>query len=123
MFDEVILAAGRSARLKGFGLEELGIAGDRTVETNEYLETRFPNILAAGDVAGPYQFTHVASHQAWFAAVNALFGSQLHGISGWAARAGACPSAGATPRKSNFQTSGYGTPPVDLLDKVDLSIG
>ena len=44
------------------------------VETNEYLETLYPNILAAGDVAGPYQFTHTAGHQAWFAAVNALFG-------------------------------------------------
>lgn len=74
-FDEIIVAVGRSARLTGFGLEELGIAGDRTIETNDYLETRFPNILAAGDVAGPYQFTHVASHQAWFASVNALFGS------------------------------------------------
>ncbi|WP_062763482.1 FAD-dependent oxidoreductase [Falsirhodobacter sp. alg1] len=74
-FDEIIVAVGRSARLTGFGLEDIGIPTDRTVETNEYLETRFPHILAAGDVAGPYQFTHVASHQAWFASVNALFGS------------------------------------------------
>ena len=63
-----------SARLQGFGLEELGIPADRTVETNEYLQTLYPNILAAGDVAGPYQFTHIAAHQAWYAAVNALFG-------------------------------------------------
>ena len=48
---------------------------NRVVETNDYLETLYPNILAAGDVAGPYQFTHTASHQAWFATVNALFGS------------------------------------------------
>ncbi|MCG6112391.1 MAG: FAD-dependent oxidoreductase [Paracoccus sp.] len=74
-FDQIIVAVGRSARLTGFGLEELGIASDRTIETNEYLQTRFPNILAAGDVAGPFQFTHVASHQAWFASVNALFGT------------------------------------------------
>ncbi|WP_405404362.1 FAD-dependent oxidoreductase [Paracoccus sp. Ld10] len=74
-FDQIIVAVGRSARLQGFGLEELGIASDRTIETNDYLETRFPNILAAGDVAGPFQFTHVASHQAWFASVNALFGT------------------------------------------------
>lgn len=74
VFDEIIAAVGRSPRLTGFGLEELGIKTNRVVETNEYLETLFPNILAAGDVAGPYQFTHTAAHQAWFAAVNALFG-------------------------------------------------
>jgi len=74
-FDVLLCAVGRSARLKGFGLEELGIAVDRTVQVNEYLETIYPNILAAGDVAGPYQFTHTAAHQAWYAAVNALFGS------------------------------------------------
>jgi pyruvate/2-oxoglutarate dehydrogenase complex dihydrolipoamide dehydrogenase (E3) component len=74
-FDVLLCAVGRSARLKGFGLEELGIPVDRTVQTNEYLETLYPNILAAGDVAGPYQFTHTAAHQAWYASVNALFGS------------------------------------------------
>jgi pyruvate/2-oxoglutarate dehydrogenase complex dihydrolipoamide dehydrogenase (E3) component/uncharacterized membrane protein YdjX (TVP38/TMEM64 family) len=74
-FDALLCAVGRSARLKGFGLEELGIPVNRTVQTNEYLETIYPNILAAGDVAGPYQFTHTAAHQAWYASVNALFGS------------------------------------------------
>jgi pyruvate/2-oxoglutarate dehydrogenase complex dihydrolipoamide dehydrogenase (E3) component len=74
-FDEVIVAVGRAPRLTGYGLEELGIPVGRVVETNEYLETLYPNILAAGDVAGPFQFTHTAAHQAWFAAVNALFGS------------------------------------------------
>jgi pyruvate/2-oxoglutarate dehydrogenase complex dihydrolipoamide dehydrogenase (E3) component len=74
VFDQMIAAVGRTPRLTGFGLEELGIKTGRVVETNEYLETLFPNILAAGDVAGPYQFTHTASHQAWFAAVNGLFG-------------------------------------------------
>ena len=73
-FDALICAVGRSARLTGFGLEELGIPVQRTVTTNDYLETLYPNIYAAGDVAGPYQFTHTASHQAWYAAVNALFG-------------------------------------------------
>jgi pyruvate/2-oxoglutarate dehydrogenase complex dihydrolipoamide dehydrogenase (E3) component len=73
-FDALICAVGRVARLKGYGLEDLGIATERTVATNEYLETLYPNIFAAGDVAGPYQFTHVAAHQAWYAAVNALFG-------------------------------------------------
>lgn len=75
LFDEIIVAVGRTARLDGFGLEELGIETSRVVETNEYLETIYPNILAAGDVAGPYQLTHVAAHQAWFATVNGLFGS------------------------------------------------
>jgi pyruvate/2-oxoglutarate dehydrogenase complex dihydrolipoamide dehydrogenase (E3) component/uncharacterized membrane protein YdjX (TVP38/TMEM64 family) len=74
VFDGLLCAVGRVARLKGFGLEELGIPVGRTVETNDYLQTKFPNILAAGDVAGPYQFTHTAAHQAWYAAVNALFG-------------------------------------------------
>jgi pyruvate/2-oxoglutarate dehydrogenase complex dihydrolipoamide dehydrogenase (E3) component/uncharacterized membrane protein YdjX (TVP38/TMEM64 family) len=73
-FDALICAVGRSARLKGYGLEELGIPTERTVSTNEYLETLYPNIFAAGDVAGPYQFTHTAGHQAWYAAVNSLFG-------------------------------------------------
>ena len=74
-FDVLLCAVGRSARLQGFGLEELGIPVNRTVQTNEYLQTLYPNILAAGDVAGPFQFTHTAAHQAWYAAVNALFGS------------------------------------------------
>jgi pyruvate/2-oxoglutarate dehydrogenase complex dihydrolipoamide dehydrogenase (E3) component/uncharacterized membrane protein YdjX (TVP38/TMEM64 family) len=73
-FDVLLCAVGRSARLQGFGLEELGIPVGRTVQTNEYLQTIYPNIYAAGDVAGPYQFTHAASHQAWVASVNALFG-------------------------------------------------
>lgn len=73
-FDVLLCAVGRSARLTGYGLEELGIPSKRTVETNDYLETLYPNIFAAGDVAGPYQFTHTAAHQAWYAAVNALFG-------------------------------------------------
>jgi pyruvate/2-oxoglutarate dehydrogenase complex dihydrolipoamide dehydrogenase (E3) component/uncharacterized membrane protein YdjX (TVP38/TMEM64 family) len=73
-FDQLLCAVGRSARLTGYGLEDLGIPTQRTVETNEYLQTLYPNIYAAGDVAGPYQFTHVAAHQAWYAAVNALFG-------------------------------------------------
>ncbi|GAC16570.1 FAD-dependent oxidoreductase [Aliiglaciecola lipolytica] len=73
-YDELICAVGRSARLEGYGLEELGIETNRTLQTNEYLATLYPNIYAAGDIVGPYQFTHVASHQAWYAAVNGLFG-------------------------------------------------
>jgi pyruvate/2-oxoglutarate dehydrogenase complex dihydrolipoamide dehydrogenase (E3) component/uncharacterized membrane protein YdjX (TVP38/TMEM64 family) len=74
VFDQLLCAVGRSARLTGFGLEDLGIPVNRTVQVNDYLETVYPNILAAGDVAGPYQFTHTAAHQAWYAAVNGLFG-------------------------------------------------
>ena len=76
-FDVLLCAVGRVANTTGYGLEELGIpvSKSRTVETDEFLRTAFPNIYACGDVAGPFQFTHVAAHQAWYAAVNALFGS------------------------------------------------
>ena len=73
-YDALIVAVGRKARLSGYGLEQLGIATGRTVETDAYLATLYPNIYACGDVAGPYQYTHVAAHQAWYASVNALFG-------------------------------------------------
>ena len=75
-FDQILVAVGRTANVTGFGLEELGIPvrQNKTIETNDYLQTIFPNIYACGDVAGPFQFTHTASHQAWYAAVNALFG-------------------------------------------------
>jgi pyruvate/2-oxoglutarate dehydrogenase complex dihydrolipoamide dehydrogenase (E3) component/uncharacterized membrane protein YdjX (TVP38/TMEM64 family) len=75
-FDALLCAVGRSPRVEGFGLEELGIpiTPRKTVETDAYLQTLYPNIYAVGDVAGPYQLTHVAAHQAWYAAVNALFG-------------------------------------------------
>ena len=72
-FEKVIIALGRQPNISGFGLEELGVQTNKTVSTNELLQTNFPNIYACGDVAGPYQFTHVASHQAWYASVNALF--------------------------------------------------
>ena len=74
-FDLLLCAVGRAARLEGYGLEALGIPTGRTLLTNEYLETIYPNIFAAGDVTGPFQFTHVGAHQAWYAAVNALFGN------------------------------------------------
>lgn len=73
-YDAVIIAVGRKARLTGYGLEDIGVETERTVITDDYLATVYPNIYAAGDVAGPYQFTHTAAHQAWFASVNALFG-------------------------------------------------
>jgi pyruvate/2-oxoglutarate dehydrogenase complex dihydrolipoamide dehydrogenase (E3) component/uncharacterized membrane protein YdjX (TVP38/TMEM64 family) len=74
--DEILCAVGRVANTEGYGLEELGIPVTRqkTVEVNEFLQARYPNVYACGDVAGPYQFTHTASHMAWYCAVNALFG-------------------------------------------------
>lgn len=75
-FDKLLCAAGRSPRVTGYGLEELGIplTSRNTIRTNAFLQTLYPNIYAVGDVAGPFQFTHTAAHQAWYATVNALFG-------------------------------------------------
>lgn len=75
-FDLLLVAVGRTANVDGFGLETLGIPlrKNRTIETDDYLRTKFPNILAVGDVTGPFQLTHAGAHQAWYAAVNALFG-------------------------------------------------
>ena len=75
-FDQLLCAVGRRPRVTGYGLEELGIplTPQKTIQTNAFLQTLYPNIYAVGDVAGPFQFTHTAAHQAWYAAVNALFG-------------------------------------------------
>jgi pyruvate/2-oxoglutarate dehydrogenase complex dihydrolipoamide dehydrogenase (E3) component/uncharacterized membrane protein YdjX (TVP38/TMEM64 family) len=75
-FDKILVAVGRRANATGFGLEELGVRlnDNGTIETDPFLRTNYPNIFCAGDVAGPYQFTHTAGHQAWYASVNALFG-------------------------------------------------
>ena len=75
-FDQVLLAIGRIANTQGYGLEELGVelSPRRTVAVNDFQQTNYPNIFACGDVSGPFQFTHTAAHQAWYAAVNALFG-------------------------------------------------
>jgi pyruvate/2-oxoglutarate dehydrogenase complex dihydrolipoamide dehydrogenase (E3) component/uncharacterized membrane protein YdjX (TVP38/TMEM64 family) len=74
--DQILCALGRVANTTGYGLEELGIpvTKSKTVEVDEFMRTKYPNIYACGDVAGPYQFTHTAAHGAWYAAVNALFG-------------------------------------------------
>ena len=76
-FDTIIVAVGRTANSGGFGLEEIGVRfnSNKTIETNEFLQTNIPTIFACGDVAGPYQFTHVGAHQAWYASVNSLFGA------------------------------------------------
>jgi len=75
-FDEVLFAVGRTANTSGYGLEALGVelSKNKTIEINAFQETNFPNIYACGDVSGPFQFTHAAAHQAWYASVNALFG-------------------------------------------------
>lgn len=75
-FDTILVAMGRVPRTQGYGLEELGIplSSRRTVETDAWLQTLYPNIYACGDVAGPWQLTHAGAHQAWYATVNALFG-------------------------------------------------
>ncbi len=75
-FDTLIVAVGRKPRSRGFGAEEVGVRLNRngTIEVNEYLQTRIPTIYACGDVTGPYQFTHVGAHQAWYTSVNSLFG-------------------------------------------------
>jgi dihydrolipoamide dehydrogenase len=74
-FDKVIIALGRKANIEGFGLEELGvkIRDTKTIEANSFLQTNIPSIYVCGDVTGPYQFTHTAAHQAWYASINALF--------------------------------------------------
>ncbi len=74
-FDQLLIALGRKANTEGFGLEQLHIpkTAAGTIEVNQYLQTKYPNIYACGDVAGPYQFTHTAAHQAWYASVNSLF--------------------------------------------------
>ena len=75
-FDEVLIAIGRVANTLGYGLEDIGVvlSPRLTVQVDAFQATNFPNIFACGDVAGPYQFTHTAAHQAWYASVNALFG-------------------------------------------------
>ncbi len=74
-FDEILLALGRRANVTGFGLEELGISISQrgTINHDDFMRTNFSNIYVCGDVAGPYQFTHTAAHQAWYASINALF--------------------------------------------------
>lgn len=75
-FDEILIALGRTPNINGFGLEDIGVSlsNENQLETNEFLQTNFPNIYCCGDVLGRYQFTHTASHEAWYASVNALFG-------------------------------------------------
>ncbi|MBC8021552.1 MAG: FAD-dependent oxidoreductase [Burkholderiales bacterium] len=127
--DEILCAVGRAANVQGYGLEELGIptTQQKTVEVNEFLQARYPNIYACGDVAGPYQFTHTASHMAWYCAVNALFGRLRkfrvdYSVVPWAtftdpvvARVG-LNEAEAREKKIEFEVHQYG------LDDLDRAI-
>lgn len=75
-FDQVLVAVGRAANTAGLNLNRIGVEPlpGGTVPVDDDMSLRYPNVFACGDVAGPYQFTHAASHQAWYAAVNGLFG-------------------------------------------------
>jgi pyruvate/2-oxoglutarate dehydrogenase complex dihydrolipoamide dehydrogenase (E3) component/uncharacterized membrane protein YdjX (TVP38/TMEM64 family) len=75
-FDVILFAIGRRANINGYGLETIDAISDEdnNLPTNDFLETRYPNIYACGDVTGRMQFTHAAAHQAWHAVVNSLFG-------------------------------------------------
>jgi pyruvate/2-oxoglutarate dehydrogenase complex dihydrolipoamide dehydrogenase (E3) component/uncharacterized membrane protein YdjX (TVP38/TMEM64 family) len=136
-FDRVLVAVGRRATTEGYGLEELGIelTPQGTVAVNEHLQTRFPNIYACGDVAGPYQFTHTASHQAWYAAVNSLFGSFWrfkadYSVIPWAtftdpevARVGLNETE-ATEQGVDYEVTTYGIDDLDraIADEADLGL-
>ena len=76
-FDVILFAIGRRANINGYGLETIDAISDEDIilPTNDFLETRYPNIYACGDVTGRMQFTHAAAHQAWHAVVNSLFGT------------------------------------------------
>jgi pyruvate/2-oxoglutarate dehydrogenase complex dihydrolipoamide dehydrogenase (E3) component/uncharacterized membrane protein YdjX (TVP38/TMEM64 family) len=127
-FDQLLCAVGRSPRVTGYGLEELGIplTPKKTIEADAYLQTLYPNIFAVGDVAGPYQFTHTAAHQAWYAAVNALFGrfwrfKADYSVIPWAtftdpevARVGLCETE-AREQGVPFEVTRYG---IDDLDRA-----
>lgn len=75
-FDEVVVAVGRRANSEESALAalDLPLRPDGTLDANEYLQVKYPNVYAVGDVVGPFQFTHAAAHMAWYATVNALFG-------------------------------------------------
>ncbi|MEO0444324.1 MAG: FAD-dependent oxidoreductase, partial [Pseudomonadota bacterium] len=127
-FDYAIVAVGRKANTDGIGLEELGIERTQlgTITVDDYMRTRFPNIYACGDVAGPYQFTHTAAHQAWYASVNALFGKLKkfradYRVIPWAtftdpevARVG-LSEAEASARHIEYELTRYG---IDDLDRA-----
>lgn len=127
-FDAMLVAIGRKPNVEGFGLEKLGVQlrENTTIETDEFLRTNYDNIFAIGDVTGPFQFTHTASHQAWYAAVNSLFGNLKkfkadYSVIPWAtftdpevARVGLNESE-AREKGINYEVTTYG---IDDLDRA-----
>ncbi len=70
----VMVAAGRLPNTEGLNLEAAGVEyGKKGIKVDSYLRTTNKSIFAAGDVTGPYLFTHVASYQAYVCVRNALF--------------------------------------------------
>lgn len=68
--DEILVATGKVANTD-LGLENAGVKYDRrAIQVNPYMQTTAKHIFAAGDVAGPYMFTHMASYQSRVAANN-----------------------------------------------------
>lgn len=74
--EQLLVATGRRANSRGFGLEEIGVALGRKGEilVNEFLQSENPDIYAAGDVLGDPMFVYVAAYGGALAAENALSG-------------------------------------------------
>lgn len=130
-FNKLLVAVGRKANSDRIpGLEKLGVELNRngTIAVDAYLRSKtVPSIYACGDIAGPYQFTHTASHQAWYCAVNALFGpfkrfKVNYDVIPWAtftspevARVGMNEAEAAQTKGLDYQVSTYG---MDDLDRA-----
>jgi pyruvate/2-oxoglutarate dehydrogenase complex dihydrolipoamide dehydrogenase (E3) component len=72
--DAVLAAVGRKANVDSLDLEAAGVEySSKGIKTDKRLRTTAKNIYAAGDVTGPYPFSHMADYQARIAAQNALF--------------------------------------------------
>lgn len=72
-YDALLIGIGRTARLTGYGLEAIGVDTAKTIAVDGKLQSSLPHIFAAGDVAGPFQFTHAAGFQGLKAGYSALF--------------------------------------------------
>ena len=71
--DAVLAAIGRQPVVEDLGLEEAGIAFDRTgIQIDRRCRTSQRHIYAAGDVAGRFLFTHMAEHMSKVAVSNAI---------------------------------------------------
>ena len=70
--DKILLSVGRRANIRGFGLENIGVAMERGIKVNEKMETSVPGVYAAGDVTAFSMLAHTASHEAEVAVSNML---------------------------------------------------